>query len=99
MYKVYPIRRPGTSIRAREPRRHRIAEAVRDRQAAVAAERARRDADARRGLAALVLGLVDHSDDGPDPPRGQPLAHELLGVEVALDVAEQDPVEDVVGRQ
>src|SRR3954452_20545230 len=78
-------------------RRHRVAESVGDREPPVAPERARRDADAWRGLAPLVLGLVDHPDDPLDLVRRQSLADELLGVEVALDVAEQDRVEDVVG--
>src|SRR5438874_1427901 len=64
--------------------------AVRDRQAAVAAERLRRDADAGRGLAALVLRQVDETDDAAYVVLRQAARDQLVCVEVLLDVALQD---------
>src|SRR6185312_2986068 len=63
--------------------RRSSAVAVRDRHAAVAAERAAGDLDAGRGLTALVLGAQD----------------ELLAAEVLLDVGVEDRVEHGVGGE
>ena len=66
--------RAAPSRRGREPappdppRRRSAPPAVRDRQPAVLAERARRDLDAGRALAALVLGEV-HQREPPCAPR------------------------------
>ena len=73
--------------------------AVGDRHAPVAAERARGDLDPGRRLAALVLGEVDEADRAVDLLLGQPLGDQLLAAVVELDVALQDPVEQLVGGQ
>ena len=50
-------------------------------------------------LAALVLGEVDEPDHALDVGGGQAARDELLAPEVLLDVALEDRVEDLVGRQ
>src|SRR5829696_917806 len=73
--------------------------AVRDRHAAVAAERLGADLDARRVLPALVLGEVDEPDDAGDVLLRETPRHELVAAQVVLDVALEDAVEDRVRRQ
>ena len=59
---------------------------VRDRQAAVPAERLRRHLRARGGLAAFVLGPVDQRDDPLDGRRVVPGRDGVVDPGVALDV-------------
>src|SRR5690242_9469959 len=67
--------------------------AVRDRGAAVAAERLRPQLDPRRGLAALVLGAVDHPQRALDDLRVEAVLRELLTRAVELDVRLEHLVE------
>src|SRR6266545_1632501 len=80
-------------------RRDLAAPAVRDRRAAVAAERLRSQPHARGRLAALVLGAVDHRDRALDELGIEAVGRELLARAVELDVRLEDPVEHVVRRQ
>ena len=89
-----PARAAACELRSRS-----AAVAVGDRHAPVAPERALGDLDARRGLAALVLGQVDEPARRVAPPLGQPLGDQLLAAEVQLDVAVQDAVEQLIRRQ
>src|SRR5215207_8452877 len=73
--------------------------AVRDRHAAVAAERLGADLDARRVLPALVLGEVDEPDDALHVLLGQAPCDELVAAQIVLHVALEDAVEDRVGRE
>ena len=57
------------------------------------------DLDARRRLAALVLGEVDEPDRAIDLLRGQALCDQLLAALVELDVALEDAVEQLIGGQ
>ena len=94
-----PAVRAGADDDRRAAAAPSAAVAVRDRHPPVAAERLRRDLDPRRLLAALVLGQVDEADDAVDVLRGQAAGDELLAAEVLLDVALEDRVEHLVGRQ
>src|SRR3954452_8913375 len=85
----------------RHPRDGRAAAAItiRGRQTPVAVERLRRDADARWRLAALVLGQVDQTDHAADLLLVEPTGAQFFGIEVLLDVALEDRVQNVVRRQ
>ena len=73
--------------------------AVRDREPAVLAQGARRDADAWRRLAALVFGLVDHANDALHERAVVAHRHDPVHLPVLLDVGAQDRVEHLVGRE
>src|SRR6185503_12038420 len=66
-----------------------FAEAVDDRRAPVAPERARRDLDADGGLASLVLVAVDHGDHAPHgvgrKATGDQVVHALILHDVAFE--------------
>src|SRR3954469_6886155 len=79
-------------------RAHR-AEPVGDRQAAVPAEGLVGDADAGRGLAALVLGSVDEPHHLHHRFLGEAICDEVLDPHVALHVGLENAVEQLVGRQ
>src|SRR5436189_292414 len=71
-------------------------ESVGDRQAPVATEGLRGDADARRRLAPLVLGPVDKADHTLDDVGRCARGGDLVAALVTLHVGLEDPVEDVV---
>src|SRR6187551_2452891 len=71
----------------------------RDRIAPVAAEAARRDADAHRRLPSLVFAYLDELDDPTHVLRLEPQRDDLGGALVLLDVGFEDAVERVVRRQ
>src|SRR5262249_44521879 len=75
------------------PRVSRIAEAVGDRIAAVAAEVLQRHLHPRRGLAALVFGEVEHALDLHHGIAIKPGLDDLGDRLLALDQALQDAVE------
>ena len=75
-------------------------EAVRDRDAAVAAEGLLVHLDAGRRLPALVFGEVDEARDAlRHLERREAPAGDLLGREVVLDVGLEQRIELLVGRQ
>src|SRR5688572_26874276 len=67
--------------------------AVRDRRAAVAAERLRAELHSRRGLAALVLRAVDHRERSVDDVAVEAVLGEFLAGAVELDVRLEHLVE------
>ena len=69
---------------------------VRDGQPAILAERFGCDPHSRRRLPPLVLVAVDHPDDALDHLRGQAGRHQLARRFILLDVACDDPVEQVI---
>ena len=73
--------------------------AVRDRYPPILAERLGAHAHAGRRLPALVLGEVDEAHDAIDEGSVVPGCDELGAREVVLDVAAQDRVEHLIGRQ
>ena len=76
------------------PRERSASEAVRDRQAPVAAECLVVHADARRRLPALVLGQIDEARDAlGDLERRDAAPGDLLGREIVLDVGLDQRVE------
>ena len=76
------------------------AEAVGDRQPAIAAERLRRDLHAGRGLAPLVLGPVDERRPPARRPRGRSRRRPCVSTLPSRSTySSQGPVEDLVGRQ
>src|SRR5438093_1617546 len=75
------------------------AEAVRDRQPAIASERLRSDPDPRGRLAALVLGAIDHGDHLVDDLGWSSVGDDLVAAAVLLDVGGEDAVEELVRRQ
>src|SRR2546423_686917 len=85
-----PARAPRRASRRRACRSSSAAVAVGDRHAPVAAEGLAGDLDARRALAALVLGEVDQADDAVDVGLGEAARDQLLAAEVLLDVALDD---------
>src|SRR3954451_22901522 len=76
-----------------------VTPAVRDRRSAVAPERLRPQAHARRGLAPLVLGAVDHRERAVDDLAVAPVGGQLLARAVELDVRLEHAVEYGVRRQ
>src|SRR5262245_60921379 len=75
------------------------AEPVGDRQPPIPAERLGRHPDTRGCLPPLTLGTVDQPDDLQDRFLWKPLGDKLVDPLVPLDVALQNPVEDLVRRQ
>src|SRR3954453_18954893 len=76
-----------------------VTPAVRDRGPAVAPERLRPQAHARRGLAPLVLGAVDHRERAVDDLAVEAVGGKLLPRPVELDVRLEHAVEHGVRRQ
>src|SRR4051794_22526412 len=76
-----------------------VTPAVGDRRAAVPAERLRPQAHARRRLAALVLGAVDHRERAVDELPVEAVGGQLLARAVQLDVRLEQAVELRVRRQ
>src|SRR5690606_5769675 len=76
-----------------------FAETVGDRIAPIPPERARRDARARRRLAALVFVDSDKPHHLLDRGLGKARGNDLGGRLVAFHVAFHDAVEDIVRRQ
>src|SRR6185437_9146947 len=76
-----------------------VGEAVRDWIAPVAAEGAARDLYARRGLAALVFGAVEHTPDAPHRGFVMAARHDLVHRHFVLDKTFENVVEFVIRRQ
>ena len=75
-----------------------LAEAVDDGQAPVSPERARRDLDADRSLAALVLVLVDHGHHAPDGLLVLTEGDDVLDAILEAYVEGDQGVADIVAR-
>src|ERR1700733_11426430 len=92
-------RRAGAAQAPRRGGRARSSVTVRDRHAPVAAEGASGDLDPGGRLAALVLGEIHEANRAVHLLGGQPFGDQLLAAVVELDVAVQDPVEQLVRGQ
>src|SRR5205823_11031485 len=82
----HPERAPAAPVSLARP-------AVRDRRTAVAPECLRAQLDARWGLAALVLGAVDHRERPLDDVDVEAVLRELFARAVELDVGLQHLVQ------
>ncbi len=92
-------RRAGAAQARRRGGLARSSVPVGDRHAPVAAEGAGGDLDPWGRLAALVLGEIDEADRVVHLLGGQPFGDQLLAAVVELDVAVQDPVEQLIRGQ